>query len=431
MQTQMLQNAVEQARQGRDMPQGSTAQLHSGESDLRSGEGFQQSACCRGICRPIWLPLVESDQGLLRSGQTVAHLGFDQRQQSQRQTQQPCQPDDLVMLTHIQGTDTKRSVLDQGEVPLQAPAPTVVDHCLGQRQALHRHVRYLDPPTQSVPLLGDRFFIPRHARHDVAYLDLGPLWPLRAAPPSSHVPSDSFLLPLPGHVQQASHSIPRYNLRYHRLERAFIAILPLAPTWFWCEGPQRRLSLGQSLLQLRGLSSGEVAGAYHLDPLGPVHCLTVDLGTQLPLKLVASAAGPLQSPKSAVATATVQPQTRSFVITTMPIAVHEMQDSMDYLKKDFAPGGLLDGKEVYGFYPSTLVVYQGDTVDLSLVNPQDDSHTFTITDLGINVEMKGQSTTKTSFVASKPGIYTFVCAEAEHMPYMWGQLVVLPNDLPH
>jgi len=65
-------------------------------------------------------------------------------------------------------------------------------------------------------------------------------------------------------------------------------------------------------------------------------------------------------------------------------------------------------------------------VNLTLVNPEDDAHTFTVPDLNINVVMKGQSSTKTSFVVSKPGIYQFVCAEAEHAPYMWGQIVVLP-----
>ncbi len=127
------------------------------------------------------------------------------------------------------------------------------------------------------------------------------------------------------------------------------------------------------------------------------------------------------------APAPYSPQTREFTITAVPLAVHEQQDQLDYLKDDFAKGGLLDGKEVYGFSPSSITVYAGDTVNLSLVNPEDDAHTFTINGLNVNVEMKGQATTSVSFVASKPGIYQFVCAEAEHAPYMWGQIIVLPN----
>jgi plastocyanin len=142
----------------------------------------------------------------------------------------------------------------------------------------------------------------------------------------------------------------------------------------------------------------------------------------------ATAANAAQSSQAAAQTA-YQPQTRTFTVTSVPLAVHEMQGSMDFLQKDFAKGGILDGKEVYGFYPSDLIVYQGDTVNLTLVNPEDDPHTFTITELGVNVEMKAQSTTKASFVASKAGTYQFICAEPEHMPYMWGQLVVLPDSL--
>jgi heme/copper-type cytochrome/quinol oxidase subunit 2 len=77
--------------------------------------------------------------------------------------------------------------------------------------------------------------------------------------------------------------------------------------------------------------------------------------------------------------------------------------------------------------PSTLVVYQGDTVDLTLVNPADDPHSFTISELNVNVEIQGNGSTTTSFVASKAGIYTYYCNEAEHFPFMWGQLVVLPD----
>jgi len=121
------------------------------------------------------------------------------------------------------------------------------------------------------------------------------------------------------------------------------------------------------------------------------------------------------------------PQTRAYTITGVPVLVHEMQGTLDYLQKDFAPGGIFDGKEVYGFMPSTLTVYQGDTVNLTLVNPADDPHTFTISEFGVNAQMPGTSSTTTSFVASKAGIYTYTCDEAEHAPYMYGQLVVLPD----
>jgi plastocyanin len=122
------------------------------------------------------------------------------------------------------------------------------------------------------------------------------------------------------------------------------------------------------------------------------------------------------------------PQARNMTITAVPLAVHEMQDSLDYLKDDFAKGGILDGKEVYGFYPSTLTVYKGDTLNLTLVNPADDDHTFTVSGLGVDTTMKGKTVTKVSFVVKQAGIFTFYCNEAEHAPYMWGQLIVLPTS---
>jgi uncharacterized cupredoxin-like copper-binding protein len=121
-------------------------------------------------------------------------------------------------------------------------------------------------------------------------------------------------------------------------------------------------------------------------------------------------------------------QTRNLTVTAVPLAVHEMQGTLGYLKDDFAPGGVLDGKEVYGFYPSTITVYKGDTVNLSLVNPADDDHTFTVSGMGVNTLMKGKSVAKVSFTAKQAGIFTFYCNMAEHVPYMWGQIVVLPDS---
>jgi plastocyanin len=122
------------------------------------------------------------------------------------------------------------------------------------------------------------------------------------------------------------------------------------------------------------------------------------------------------------------PQARNLTITAVPLAVHEMQDNLDYLKDDFGSGGILDGKEVYGFYPSTITVFRGDTVNLTLINPADDDHTFTVSGIDANVVMKGKATTKFTFVATQSGIFNFYCNEAEHAPYMWGQIVVLPDS---
>ena len=122
------------------------------------------------------------------------------------------------------------------------------------------------------------------------------------------------------------------------------------------------------------------------------------------------------------------PQDRSFTVTLVPLQVHEQQSTFDFLKEDFAKGGLLDGKEVYGMSPSGLTVYQGDRVTIHWVNPADDEHPIAAPGLNAAVDVKGQSTADMTFVASKAGLFQIACTLPEHAPYMNGQLVVLPDS---
>jgi plastocyanin len=125
---------------------------------------------------------------------------------------------------------------------------------------------------------------------------------------------------------------------------------------------------------------------------------------------------------------TYHPVTRTFIVTTVPQLVHEQTGQFDYLGQDFAKGGTLEGKEVWGFSPDTLTVYEGDTVNVTVVNPSGDDHTFTLPDVGFNLLVKAQSTASGTFVASKVGPYSYICTIAEHSPYMWGELVILPDS---
>ena len=119
------------------------------------------------------------------------------------------------------------------------------------------------------------------------------------------------------------------------------------------------------------------------------------------------------------------PQTKSFVVTMVPLLVQEMQGTLPFLSQEFATGGPLDGKEVFAFYPSTLVVYEGDAVQIALTNASADGHTFTAPDVGVNVSIQERSSAAASFVATKPGVFTFVCSVPEHTPYMRGEIVIL------
>ena len=120
------------------------------------------------------------------------------------------------------------------------------------------------------------------------------------------------------------------------------------------------------------------------------------------------------------------PRSRTVVITTVPLLVKELAKTYPFLGKDFAPGGVLSGKEVYAFSPSTITVMAGDTLHLSLINPEDDDHAFVLRDLF--VKLAPQSKTDTTYVAGAPGIYDFSCSVPAHVPMMHGQLVVLSAE---
>jgi plastocyanin len=122
------------------------------------------------------------------------------------------------------------------------------------------------------------------------------------------------------------------------------------------------------------------------------------------------------------------PQTRDFTMVTVPLLVKESAATFGFLQKDFAKGGVLADKEVYAFSPDHLTVYQGDTVNLTIVNPEDDDHNFTLSDFNVAVALPPQAVTKVSFVANKVGVFTFYCNIAMHVPFMNGQLTVLPDS---
>jgi plastocyanin len=138
--------------------------------------------------------------------------------------------------------------------------------------------------------------------------------------------------------------------------------------------------------------------------------------------LVMSCAAP-PSPAHSV----YRPRTRATTITTVPLLVKEQTRTFPFLARDFGHGGVLDGKEVYGYSPSTLVAYTGDTLHVTVVNPEDDVHDFEIDDPveQTAVSLPAQATTRFTILARAPGIYVFRCTIATHQPFMTGVLVVL------
>ena len=82
---------------------------------------------------------------------------------------------------------------------------------------------------------------------------------------------------------------------------------------------------------------------------------------------------------------------------------------------------LLDGTKIW--LPSTLVVSQGDEVELILINKLDEPHGFKVEAFGIEeaVLPKAQATVK--FTAAKPGLHGYICHI--HPPHVGGQILVL------
>ena len=120
---------------------------------------------------------------------------------------------------------------------------------------------------------------------------------------------------------------------------------------------------------------------------------------------------------------TYVPHRRTVVITTVPLLVKEQTKTFPFLARDFAAGGVLSGKEVYAFSPSTITAVAGDTLALTLLNPEDDDHAFAMSDFYVKLPPQGE--VDTTYVAGKPGVYEFSCTVPAHIPMMRGQLVVL------
>jgi len=121
--------------------------------------------------------------------------------------------------------------------------------------------------------------------------------------------------------------------------------------------------------------------------------------------------------------AAYRPQLREVTLTTVPLLVHEQEKQFPFLAADFAKGGVLEGREAYAFVPGTITVIAGDTLHLTVINPEDDAHNLVLP--GLSLALPGQRTTRATYVARTPGIFAFTCNIPAHLPMMWGQLVVL------
>lgn len=120
------------------------------------------------------------------------------------------------------------------------------------------------------------------------------------------------------------------------------------------------------------------------------------------------------------------PKVREITVTTVPLLVKEEKSLYPFLAEATKKGGSLDGKEVYGYSPSSLTVVEGDTIHFTFVNPEDDAHGFVLPDFAAS--LAGNSITRATYVAKHAGIFTFQCSVGAHLPMMSGTLTVLSAE---
>ena len=82
---------------------------------------------------------------------------------------------------------------------------------------------------------------------------------------------------------------------------------------------------------------------------------------------------------------------------------------------------LLDGTKIW--LPSTLVVPQGDEVEIILINKLDEPHGFKIEDFGMEEVVQPKAQTIVKLTAAKPGAHSYICQM--HLPHVGGQILVL------
>jgi nitrosocyanin len=82
---------------------------------------------------------------------------------------------------------------------------------------------------------------------------------------------------------------------------------------------------------------------------------------------------------------------------------------------------VLDGTKIW--LPSSLMVHQGEDVELTLINKLEDPHGFQIEDVGMEEVVQPKAQMTVTFTASQPGAYSYICHL--HPPHLGGQILVL------
>ena len=85
------------------------------------------------------------------------------------------------------------------------------------------------------------------------------------------------------------------------------------------------------------------------------------------------------------------------------------------LKKFTLINVVLDGTKIW--LPSSLMVYQGEEVELTLINKLEDPHGFKIADVGIEEVVQPKAQTTVKFTASQPGAHSLLDGQLSKLSF--------------
>ncbi len=111
----------------------------------------------------------------------------------------------------------------------------------------------------------------------------------------------------------------------------------------------------------------------------------------------------------------------SMTVILLTIGIHVGVTEAQGIKKFTLINVIFDGTKIW--LPSSIIVHEGDEVELTLVNKLDAPHGFQIGVFGIEGVVNPKSKMTVQFTAHTPGLHAFKCHI--HPPHIGGQILVL------
>ena len=112
---------------------------------------------------------------------------------------------------------------------------------------------------------------------------------------------------------------------------------------------------------------------------------------------------------------------RGWLMVLLSVLLLGVGDAAAEPKKFTLMNVVLAGTKIW--LPSSLMVHQGDTVELTLINKLDEPHGFKIEGFGVEEVVQPKAQMTVQFTASQPGVHSYICHL--HPPHLGGQMLVV------